>query len=69
MSIPEQVAIFLRQHTGLAYCDVCLKKNVQLKRPQQAQRVTDALAQTRDFTREKSLCAGCGHDRYVTKAN
>lgn len=62
MSIPELVATYLCQHAG--YCDVCLKKNIQLKRPQQVQRVTDALAQTQDFAREKGLCADCGHDRY-----
>jgi hypothetical protein len=67
MSIPEQVASFLRKHGGVAYCDDCLKENVPLKRRQQAQRVTGALAQTQDFIRDKGVCAECGGDKLVTR--
>jgi hypothetical protein len=70
MSIPEQVSDFLRQNDGAAYCDDCIQKNVGLKRRQQAQRVTGALAQTRDFVRRKVLCAECGaENKYATSAN
>jgi hypothetical protein len=69
MSIPEDVATFLRKKKSAAYCDDCLQKAVPLKRRQQAQRVTDALNQTHDFTREKGRCVNCGGEKYVTKAN
>jgi hypothetical protein len=69
MSIPEQVSNFLRAKTGAAYCDDCIQKNVGLKRRQQAQRVTGALSQTRDFSREKTQCADCGAEsKYTTRA-
>jgi hypothetical protein len=45
MSIPEQVSDFLRKNVGSSYCDDCIQKGIGLKRRQQAQRVTGALAQ------------------------
>jgi hypothetical protein len=67
MSIPEQVSEFLRQRSGKAYCDDCIAEKIPLKRRQQAQRVTGALAMTADFVREAGECAGCGADKLVTK--
>ena len=70
MIIPERVAGYLRDHKGKAYCDDCIFENVALKRRQQAQRVTAALAQTHDFIREKGLCSNCGGDsKFVTKTS
>jgi hypothetical protein len=68
MSIPEQVSTFLKDRGGKAYCDDCIAKNVPLKRRQQAQRVTGALAMTGDFVREEGGCAECGADKLVTKS-
>jgi hypothetical protein len=52
MSIPEQVTEFLKKQPGQAYCDDCIAEEIPLKRRQQAQRVTGALAMTADFVRE-----------------
>ena len=68
MSIPEQVSAFLRAHPGKAYCDDCIAEKIPLKRRQQAQRVTGALAMTGDFVRESSSCTECGADKLVTRA-
>ena len=68
MSIPEDVTAFLRKNSDKAYCDDCLKDNLKLKRRQQAQRVTDAISETREFHREKNTCADCREHKYVTKA-
>jgi hypothetical protein len=67
-SIPERVSSFLRQNDGVPYCDDCIQKNLFLKRRQQAHRVTSALAQTREFIREKGICSDCGGDKLVTRS-
>lgn len=67
-SIPEQVSGFLRKHSGTAYCDDCIQKNLSLKRRQQAQRVTGALAQTKEFVREKKACSECGVEKLVIRS-
>lgn len=68
-SIPEQVSNFLRKHDGIPYCDDCIHKSLSLKRRQQAQRVTGALAQTREFIREKGPCSQCRVDKLVIRSN
>jgi hypothetical protein len=68
MSIPEDVTGFLRKHKGSAYCDDCIKDSLEPKRRQQSQRVTDAIAQTNEFVREKNTCANCGGEKFVTRA-
>ncbi len=68
MSIPEDVTTFLRKNRSKAYCDDCLKDNLKLKRRQQAQRVTGAISQTKEFVREKITCADCRGHKLVTKA-
>jgi hypothetical protein len=67
MTIAEQVSTFLRQNGGKAYCDDCLQELVGLKLRQQAQRVTGALEQTREFARQKAFCSNCGRDKKVTR--
>jgi len=54
LSIPERVVPFLKKHPKTAYCDDCIKDSVQLKRRQQAQRVTGALATTHDLMTDRS---------------
>ena len=68
MTIPEQVTEFLKKQPGKAYCDDCIAEKIPLKRRQQAQRVTGALAMTADFVRESGGCAECGADKFVTKS-
>lgn len=68
MGIPEDVTAFLRNHPGIPYCDDCIQHNLQLKRRQQAQRVTGAISLTSDFVREKASCSECKEDKLVTKA-
>lgn len=68
-SIPEQVSGFLRKHNGTSYCDDCIQRNLSLKRRQQAQRVTGALAQTKEFVRAKAACSECGVEKLVIKSN
>ena len=67
-SIPEQVSGFLRKHNGTSYCDDCIQKNLSLKRRQQAQRVTGALAMTKEFVRGKGACSECGVEKLVIKS-
>jgi hypothetical protein len=68
MSIPEQVSGFLRAHPGKTYCDDCIAQIIPLKRRQQSQRVTGALAMTGDFVRDSGNCAECGANKLVTRA-
>ena len=68
MSIPEQVSGFLRARLGKPYCDDCIAQIIPLKRRQQSQRVTGALAMTEDFVRESGNCTECGADKLVTRA-
>jgi hypothetical protein len=67
LSIPERVVAFLKKHPKTTYCDDCIKDNVQLKRRQQAQRVTGALATTHDFCREVGKCSECGDSKLVIR--
>jgi hypothetical protein len=69
LSIPERVVAFLKKHPKTPYCDDCIKENVQLKRRQQAQRVTGALATTHDFLREAGKCSECGDSKLVIRTN
>jgi hypothetical protein len=69
MTIAEQVSSFLRANNGKAFCDDCLQKLVKLKLRQQAQRVTGALEQTREFTREEGTCSNCGKEKKVIRSN
>jgi hypothetical protein len=62
------VSAFLREQLGKTYCDDCIAQKIPLKRRQQAQRVTGALAMTGDFVRESGGCAECGADKLATKA-
>ena len=68
MSIPEQVTEFLKKQPGKAYCDDCIAEKIPLKRRQQAQRETGALAMTGEFVREAGGCTQCGADKLVTKS-
>ncbi len=65
MNISEKVVNFLTTHKNEPYCDRCLKELVGLQRPQQAQRVAEALATTPLFRRIKGLCSNCGETRLV----
>lgn len=68
MSIPEGVTSFLRKRAAQPIA-MTAKENLKLKRRQQAQRVTDAIAQTDEFVSEKNVCAECGNEKLVTKAS
>ena len=65
MNISEQVTNFLTTHKNQAYCDSCLQEQIGLARPQQAQRVAEALATIPLFKRTKGLCSNCGETRLV----
>lgn len=68
-NIAERVAGFLREQRGRAYCDDCLVGKAKLKRRQQANRVTMALAVTSDFARASGECAACHEPaKLVTRA-
>lgn len=66
-TIPGRVSEWLRQHKH-AYCDDCIADELNLPRRQQAQRSTDALSQTREFTRDSGRCTLCGLDKKVIQA-
>ncbi|PYX28223.1 MAG: hypothetical protein DMG77_16605 [Acidobacteria bacterium] len=70
MTIAERVSNFLRdKHPGTSYCDDCIAKQLDLSRRQQAQRVTIALAVTKDFVRQIGTCPECkGRDKFVTRS-
>ncbi len=66
-SIPRRVSEWLREKKG-AYCDDCIAKQLKLPRRQQAQRATDALSQTNEFTRYSGTCSLCGSVKKVIES-
>jgi len=57
MSIPEQVASFLREENGRAYCDDCIREKVRLKRRQTGSESDRRIGtDKRVRTREGDLC-------------
>ena len=64
---PQIISEWLREKKG-AYCDDCIAKQVKLPRRQQAQRATDALSQTNEFTRYSGTCSLCGSVKKVIES-
>lgn len=66
-TIPERVNALITG-SGAARCDRCIQEELGVAQNNQIQQITSALATTRDFTREKAPCAGCGKRKVVTRA-
>jgi len=67
MTIAEQIKGFLQEREESWYCDDCLRKRLGLKRRQQAQAVTAAIAFTGNFKRGKGPCFECGEEKLVSR--
>ena len=65
-SIPERVNALITDSGG-ANCDRCIQEALGVSQNNQVQQITSALATTREFVREKALCAGCGKTKVVTR--
>jgi hypothetical protein len=69
MVVPEQIANFIRDGAGRAFCDDCVQQMLDLKQRQTVQPITSALGLTSDFRRARGACSACGrHDKLVTEA-
>ena len=66
MSRPEDVVAFLRKRAPKSFCDQCIKEEVGLARPQQAQQITSSLALGGGFARLHRACARCGKPKLAT---
>ena len=67
MTVPERIAAFLQRKSPAAFCNRCLKKQIPLKKPQQADHATTGFAEARGpFHRAKGNrpCSTCG--RWIT---
>ena len=69
MTVPKQIASFIRENKGKAFCDDCLYVELRLSTRQQAQVYSAAFAETSDFNREKGNCSRCHEDKVVIYAN
>jgi hypothetical protein len=65
MTVPDRVKQWLHDHKGFAYCDSCIRDDLELSRPQQVQQVTSALAGTHGYGRFDGICYECGESRTV----
>jgi hypothetical protein len=63
----ERISLWLRE-VGGAHCDDCIAKELKLPRRQQANRATNALSATRNFSRERGVCLLCGTEKKVIEA-
>jgi len=59
MTIPEKVFDFLQRNSGKSFCDDCIAVECNLKRRQQAERVTAPLSLCTGFIREVAECSKC----------
>ena len=60
MNNPEKIYAFLKSNKQMRFCDACIAEKLGLKRPQQAQQSTSALAAGDGFTRGHGICNVCG---------
>jgi hypothetical protein len=67
MNIADRVKAYLTNGEDQPYCDDCLAEELELKRREQAQRVTMAIAGTGHFLRSKGPCLKCGNEKLVTR--
>jgi hypothetical protein len=68
MTIPEQVADFLRRNKPNSYCDDCLQKILGLARRQEAQQATKPLGVSGAFVRQSGRCFHGGEEKLVIRA-
>jgi len=68
MTVQATIADFLRDNRGVALCDDCIAERLGLKRRQQAQAVTSALAETDEFLRSSGNCSSCSQTKNVIHA-
>ena len=68
MTVPQQVATFLKTQSPSPYCDECIYKLLNLKRHQQAQQATSGGAASGGFTRSPGTCTNCHRQVTVTHA-
>ena len=67
MTVAEEVTGWLRNNKGFAYCDGCIKKELDLSDLQQVQAATTALGTTGRFRRFVGTCFKCGGTRQLTQ--
>jgi hypothetical protein len=65
MTVEDRIIDHLHKHSRQVYCDDCLADLLQLKRRQQAQRVTSCLASKPGFTRISKRCSECDKVKLV----
>lgn len=68
MSIQARISDFLRDNRSVDFCDDCIAQRLPLKKRQQSQSVTSALAETTEFTRTTGRCSSCGKIKTVIRA-
>jgi len=68
MTVQATIAEFLHENRNVDFCDDCIVLRLRLKRRQQAQAVTAALAETAQFYRSSGKCSGCGKTKTVIHA-
>jgi hypothetical protein len=67
MNIADRVKAYLTNGEDQPYCDDCLAEELKLKRRQQAQRVTMAIAGTGQLFRSDGPCFKCGKEKLVIR--
>jgi hypothetical protein len=68
MTVAEEVNGWLRNNKGFAYCDGCIKNELNLSGSQQVQDATIALGTTGRFRRFTGTCFKCGEKRHLIQA-
>ena len=66
--VSEQIAAFLGQHHGRAYCSDCIESEIRLRKGTRAEPVAAILALTDFYKRELRHCHGCGAEKQVISA-
>jgi hypothetical protein len=65
MSIPDRVNAFLTAQRLSRFCDDCIAESLELRRTQNAQKASNALATTDGFHRALGVCSMCGKEKTV----
>ena len=66
--VSEQIAQFLGQHHGRAFCTDCIENEIRLRKGARAEPVAAILAFTDFYKRELRHCHGCGAEKQVISA-
>jgi hypothetical protein len=68
MTAPERVHKYLTDRPRSAFCDDCIAIGASVMPRNQVNPIACSLALTRDFSRIRATCSGCGSEKLVTSS-